>query len=66
MAKDNTFEVSILAGGTLLTTKDKNKAEALFNELAPAMYPDKVYLQTWNGYKLVSERIANKEQRNER
>ena len=61
MAKDNTFEVSILAGGTLLVTRDKTKAEAFFEELAPAMYPDKVYLQTWNGHKLVSERIANKE-----
>lgn len=59
MAKTNTFEVAIVNGGTVLKTSDMKKAERVFEELAAYMYPDRVFLQTWNGYKLISERISN-------
>lgn len=54
----NTFEVSLLSGGTVTATKDKGKAEEVFNGLVEAMPNVRVYFQVWNGKKLVSERIG--------
>ena len=55
----NTFEVAILHGGTVLKTKNEDKALAFFTELAAAMTgTDRVYLQTWNGSKLVAEKVS--------
>jgi nucleoside diphosphate kinase len=64
MATKNTFEVNILNGGCILKTSNEDKAKAFFDELSEAMHPERVYLQVWNGAKLVSERISNKPKEN--
>lgn len=66
MAKQVTYEVSLLAGGTVYKSLSRHKAEAEFADLVEKLPDHQIYLQAWMGSKMLSERIGNYRQKEER